>query len=47
MNLQKKRNERTIQFAETILKANVNTACLFWFHQPKIPEGLTKKFKKH
>ncbi|MHB8963650.1 MAG: cyclic lactone autoinducer peptide [Saccharofermentanales bacterium] len=26
--------------------ASMNTVCIWWYHQPKVPEGMSR-FKKH
>ena len=26
--------------------STMNAACMFWFHQPKVPQGM-EKFKRH
>ncbi|SFR76604.1 cyclic lactone autoinducer peptide [Anaeromicropila populeti] len=32
-------------FSESVVKGNVNSACIWWLHQPKLPRGC-EKFKK-
>ena len=30
---------------DKLIRGNVNSACFYWFHQPKLPKG-AEKFRK-
>lgn len=38
--------KRVSFFAETVIKHQVNSACVLWFYQERIPEKAVQKYKR-